>query len=505
MDINKPSLLIRVDAGEKVGAGHLMRCLALAQAWKRRGGAAVFAARSCPVPLRRRIESEGFGFESISSDEEIAGLARGFGAGWVVLDGYGFGCDLQAAIRLSGLKVLVVDDYAHLPRYDADAILNQNIGATADLYAGKAPGARILAGTKFALLREEFARAQTARPEVSDPLRVLVTVGGADPDNATGRLLSVLGRISRPLEVRALIGAAFLHGEAVAAAAEELPHPCEVLTEVTDMVAQFSWADFALTAAGSTQWERCRMGVPGAMVVIAENQIAIAKGIESCGAGIDLGWHRDIDASQAAAQIDAALSSERTLSEIGRIASRLADGLGAQRVAGLLAGVRLFVRKATLEDERRYFDWVNDPGVRRNSFSQTPIEYPAHQAWFQRCLASPGSQLFVAEDWHGVAAGQIRFDWSNEEQAWAIDYSLDETRRGEGLASELLVEGLVAHRSERADATKVVAYVKLGNLPSARALERAGFVVGDSPESVARDGAIRFCAGLNTPFAPGVL
>ncbi len=155
-------LLIRADASPRRGTGHVMRGLALGQAWQKTG-LVLFAVSQCTPALEERLRGEGFEVRrsavepgSQADAQVTAALALQLGAAWVVVDGYQFGADYQRVIKSAGLRLLFLDDYGHADHYHANLVLNQNLGADAGLYARREPYTRLLLGVRYALLRREF-------------------------------------------------------------------------------------------------------------------------------------------------------------------------------------------------------------------------------------------------------------------------------------------------------------------------------------------------------------
>ena len=153
-------LLIRADAGAAMGTGHVMRCLALAQAWQDAGDQAVFVSSSLPPALDSRLRDEQIGVHPLSAAvgtaadaRATADRARALGARWIVVDGYQFGADYQRALKDASFRLLVIDDYGHAGHYCAELVLNQNLDAPESLYRSRGPSTQLLLGCRYALLR----------------------------------------------------------------------------------------------------------------------------------------------------------------------------------------------------------------------------------------------------------------------------------------------------------------------------------------------------------------
>jgi UDP-2,4-diacetamido-2,4,6-trideoxy-beta-L-altropyranose hydrolase len=278
------ALFIRADASPTIGVGHVMRCLALAQAWQDQGGRVVFGSALLPEPLRQRLEREGFTVVEISAEvgsptdvERTQQCAGAVQAAWIVADGYRFDADYLRALSAGGGRVLAIDDMAHQCAYPVDLLLNQNLSATPAMYRDKTDAhTELLLGPRFGLLRREFRLAQpSARPRANGARRVLVSCGGGDAKNMTAAVLRQLSRApAANLDVVVLAGAANPHLAELRALAAELPFRCELRFNVENMAELMAWADVAIAAAGSTVWELASMRLPALIGAVEDNQIA---------------------------------------------------------------------------------------------------------------------------------------------------------------------------------------------------------------------------------------
>lgn len=285
-------ILIRADASVEIGTGHVMRCLAIAQATIDQGGAVHWVAASLPGAIRERLDREKITSHAmphaIAGGEDAgytAALATTVGAESAVLDGYGFRFDYQSALKAAGLNVLVLDDDGETGPWNCDAILNQNLHAREIDYSNRPAGCRLLLGTSFCLLRRELRKALEHHAPADDrdqEIRLLLMMGGSDPANVTGQMLSELSRLATDKKVllRVILGGANPHRHEVENQLPCVPFPAELVVGAEDMSEHYKWANAAITAAGSSCWELLAFKVPFVAVSIAKNQNHIARAFE---------------------------------------------------------------------------------------------------------------------------------------------------------------------------------------------------------------------------------
>ena len=341
MKLNR--ILIRADAGGMTGTGHVMRMIALAQAYLRRGGSVTIASVSCPAKLVERICSQDIEHHFINTTQPgdsddarlTAEFAKELGIKWLVVDGYHFDYTYQKHVKSSGLSLLCADDYGYSDRWHCDAILNQNLDANLRIeYKNDLSTAKVLAGSPFCLFREEFLGLPTAKRTWGAIESLLVTLGGSDPENATEAVLSLLNQACiHPLQIRVLAGADNPHIECLRSFDSQ--HRIEVVQNATNMPEQYAWADGIISAGGSTCWEWLYLGLPGAIVTIADNQLPIVKALtESRQVALSLGWFNGSAFGANTKQLSQWINAPAEVCD-AQVAQQLIDGRGADRVAAL--------------------------------------------------------------------------------------------------------------------------------------------------------------------------
>lgn len=473
------ALLLRVDASRAIGTGHLMRCLALAEAWQDLGGACTFAMAETLPAIEERVRGKGMELARIAAEvgsqrdaEATLRLAQERRPAWVVLDGYRFDGTFQDRIHESGLRLLALDDYGHAGRYAADLVLNQNLSARPELYGHRLPRSRLLLGTRYLLVGRSF-RARRPRARTGPARHLLVTLGGVDPRNMTERILRALVKMDdTDLRVRAVVGSGNPNAERLEQEVGASRDRIELVRDPPDMAELMDWADLAVAAAGTTAWELAYLGVPSLLLSTAENQRDVASSLAAAGAARDLGMYDALSETTIADAIRRLVESTRDREAMSERARTLVDGQGVTRVVTEMRAGMLTLRSATESDARQVWEWANDPAVRSVSFSPDPISWETHVRWFAAKRADPTCRFYIGLDPIGAALGQIRFDGPGAEQE--VSVSLDGKFRSRGYGSALI---LAASRKvlDESRVQRLHAYVKPGNEPSVRAFLKAGY------------------------------
>jgi len=340
------NVLFRADGGAEVGLGHLMRCLSLAQELREWGHTVAFLCADHPF-ITSRLADEGlaaeFGKASAGGEDDAAettDMARRMAADVIVCDGYAFDERFQRALRDANpeIRMLCIDDTAET-HYVSDAVLNQNPGAEALNYSCE-PHTRLFLGATFLMLRKEFLAADR-NGQVSDVVRrVVVTMGGSDPENLSIVAAKALSKLHiEGLQVRVVIGGANPHSDSVIETVNKLGFGFEALIQPIDIVETFQWADMALSSGGSTCWELAYLGIPNVIITQAANQEMVASFLDAGNSAVWCGRAADLVFEDLVGCLRDVVGSAEKREEIVRSGLELVDGKGVRRAAEALLNI----------------------------------------------------------------------------------------------------------------------------------------------------------------------
>jgi UDP-2,4-diacetamido-2,4,6-trideoxy-beta-L-altropyranose hydrolase len=341
MSLANGNLVIRADASTQIGTGHVMRCLALAQGWQDQGGHACFITAMEHPAIEARLKAEGMDVIPLSAKAgsredavETVNYARRMDVSWLVIDGYHFGAGYQRIVREAGLRLLVIDDDGHAEHYYADIVVNQNLHAHLDLYQNREPYTRLLLGTQYVLLRREFLRWSRWERKIRHAAqKVLVTLGGSDPNNATLKLIQALREMRESrLEVIVVVGGTNPHYAELQSCVRDSRFSIRVRSNVMKMSQLMAWADVAVSSASSTIWELAFMQLPAIIVVTSDNQWGVARSLSGKETFQILGWLKEVEEQHLAMELNIMLQNTSRRARMSSEVRQLVDGQGIARL-----------------------------------------------------------------------------------------------------------------------------------------------------------------------------
>jgi UDP-2,4-diacetamido-2,4,6-trideoxy-beta-L-altropyranose hydrolase len=272
----------------------------------------------------------------VAGADDVRHLLTELNAICLVVDHYGLDADFERRAAGGRAVTVVIDDLANRP-HACDILVDANPARKASDYAPHtSPGTRLLLGSRYALLRADFARSR--HPLSATAKRLVVALGGGDSGGAAERVLDTLPQLEvAGLRTTLIIGRANARHAELARRAAAVG--ADLVRDPADVVALMAAADIAISGGGTTCLEFACLGVPMVALILADNQRSIARAMGLGGAAQILEADEILDPSKLADPILAMaedLELRRRMSAAGRA---MVDGQGAARVAGEAAGL----------------------------------------------------------------------------------------------------------------------------------------------------------------------
>lgn len=352
------NIAIRADASARIGSGHIVRCLTLAEACRKRGASIRFICRDLPGNLIDLIRARGFelgvlppvventpsagselewlgvSWQQDARDTHAAIASLGLAFDWLVIDQYGIDARWEQQLRSSVDRIMVIDDLADRP-HDCDLLLDQNFRQTHEgRYATLVPENCTLAmGPQFALLQEDYASWRQRVSPRQSVQRVLVYFGGVDSEGLTGKAINAALSFDA-LAIDAVVSGSDAHLAALRQLATSQPR-LTLHTGLPSLAALVATSDLAIGAFGATSWERLCLGLPTIAVSLAANQNGVATELSKSDLAVWAGSAEVATQDKFVAMIDMAMRKE-DLADWSRRCMSICDGQGTSRVVDML-------------------------------------------------------------------------------------------------------------------------------------------------------------------------
>lgn len=455
-------VVFRADASARIGSGHIMRCLCLAEALKQRNVQILFVVRHITDHLGQLILNKGFQLiqlEEMTSEVDDLFHSPWLGVSqiddalatlkvvkenlqsidWLIVDHYALDQRWEKIVKPVVNKLLVIDDLADR-QHDCDILLDQNqyLDLTKRYKNKVSEKTQLLLGARYALLRDEFRIVRQSKKGKFKPQvkKVLIFFGGMDKDNYTGKLLDSLehGQLSKQLEFIIVIGANHPDLINIKRLCEQFDYQLYINT--TEMAQLMLQADIAIGAGGSSSWERCCVGLPSLTFAIAQNQKQLTQDAALQGLldSPEVDWNSTESIRQA---IMGFIHNPLARQRIFNTAFNTVDGKGIQRVLRALGVQSLSLRRAILEDSYSLWQWRNHDSIRLVSRNTDFISLESHEQWFNGILKCSDRVVLIAEHEHHPI-GVVRFDFENTIAEISI-YCIP-SEQGAGFSIDMLKE-----------------------------------------------------------------
>ncbi|MEO8557237.1 MAG: bifunctional UDP-2,4-diacetamido-2,4,6-trideoxy-beta-L-altropyranose hydrolase/GNAT family N-acetyltransferase [Actinomycetota bacterium] len=537
--------LLLCDGGGPIGVGHVIRSLALAEAAVAAGHDVVVAGHfegsfvqgqlaSAPVKVVEisRVPEPSPGQSPDPSPNPLLELVERFDPDVVHIDSYSSSSWLMGSFVLSNME-----DGSY-GRRRADVVIDPTFGA--ELAPRPADDSTttglLLRGSRYAPIRQRVLDArQVVKPidtaTYSIARSVLVVMGGTDPVGLAPAAVGLLARTGLSLDVTVIAVGEIAERARAAALGSRLS--LHVVAPVDDLPALMARQDLVISAAGTSVWELCCLGVPMAVVWAVDNQREGYDRVVGAGAAVGLGG-RELGGSErggdipgpaedavedAVGRLRTALTDPRVRADLTLAGRLIVDGLGAWRVVRTweqavdlgpwpkavdpdLAAPGLAARPATVQDAQLLWQWRNDPVTRASSRNSEPVPWPEHLAWVVSSLTREDRLLLVLEDETGPA-GTVRWDLGQDsgqegDREWEVSITVAPERRGHSLsrpilrAAEVALSEMTLSEVSRSRATGLTAYLAMVHTDNQASLRLFGSsrYVPDAPPD--QKGFMRF-------------
>jgi UDP-2,4-diacetamido-2,4,6-trideoxy-beta-L-altropyranose hydrolase len=478
-------IVFRADADPAIGGGHIMRCLTLALEMQQRGADVVFLCKEGSADTVPALARSGIPWLVANqhdwNDAVTAGTYDGKRVSLIVVDSYLLGYEFEQSLRCHSCPLLVIDD-APNRQHVCDLLVDMTLNRLPADYAELTPAqCRVLAGSSYTLLRGEFGEFRNrslARRQASTTLKsVFISLGMTDIGGQTAAIAQALAADGRLEHIEVVTGPSAPALGGIVALQDEAPQ-IRVCVDPPDIAELMTDADIAVGTPGVSSWERCCLGLPSILLVVAQNQVDNARALERAGAARVL--PPTSDAAHAISRIIRELGeAPGQLAQMSRRAAEICDGDGAFRVGCAIdelvlpdrAG-KLTLRQATAEDSRRLWLWRNEYTARAMFGDRQLVPWEAHAAWLTSRLADANTLIFIAEV-DGRPCGNVRF---HSELTGAARIGIAMARHVRGLGYGAAVLDLACQKVlEQRFCDRIEAKVKRENVVSQRVFVKSGF------------------------------
>lgn len=468
--MSQKKILFRADGNSRIGLGHLYRLFALIEIYKDQYEYIVLTKEESAHSIIPEEYPRAVIPEEINIREEPQWLHRNYSPEKhiIIADGYQFDTSYQKEVKALGFFLMYIDDLLS-EATTADIVVNHSENIRPSDYVHHRIDMFAL-GAQYAILRPSFLNVSKSAIQKKESIQsAFVCFGGADPNNLTLKVVKGLLTIGQIKRINVVLGGAYMHNEIYAL---DILHEKIVIHKNLNESALFELMQscgVAIAPASTILYELCSIGIPVLSGYFVENQINMYRALAEKGVvykGGDFNTYTIEDFKEKIQE----LLNKKDHREVLNKQRKIFDGTSGKRLTKVLNEAFLTLRNATLDDIQKTYEWSNEELVRQNSFHSESIPFEEHQEWFLNKLKDEKT-LFLIGQFFGTDAAVIRME--KQAEYTVIGISVSKEFRGKKLATSFLIKSAKYYFKQ--NSLPILAYIKLGNIPSIRSFEGAGF------------------------------
>lgn len=323
---------IRADGGPIIGMGHIMRCLSLANEFRKYGYKVYFLSKL--EEGIKKIREQGFEviyLKGVKEVREVVEAIKEYRIDILFIDSYNISEEYFLQIKPYVNKLGYIDDLNKFA-YLVDILINGNITAEYMDYKKYSEDQLMLLGPKYNLTREEF-RNLPERKINKQIKEIMITTGGSDPYNMSGKIVNMIltDEKFKRLKINVIVGQAFSNKEALREISKLNSNVIlhQNVRKISDIMLR---ADIAISAGGSTLYELCACGTPTLAFIMAENQKSIVETLDNLGYIISLGIYNQVTRTSLIDRLNELYADFDLRVQLSKRMQSLIDAKGVERI-----------------------------------------------------------------------------------------------------------------------------------------------------------------------------
>lgn len=466
------NIVFRVDSNKDIGAGHSMRCIALAEEFLRNKCNVIFISKNNLDFIRTKIEEKGIILESLKAEcihNEISELNRIFKkyrTDLIILDGYNFGYNYQKQLKKCNIKIVYITDFAG--KYFCDIVICPTPGLSKKNFASEIETKYFL-GAKYIFFRDEVLNFKK-RKRTNKKFKILVSFGASFFDiNIIKKFILVFEEIYKNAEIRFLIGIN-KKNNVLTELAENKKNNYYFISSNEFNLQMLSDNNIAFSTASTTLWELTYLNIPFICFYTADNQKQNAEWLSKNNFCYNLGNINKISKSTMADCMSILNKKDVIINKIQKIFDKNSKKYIVHYIIFFINNIT--IRLMNESDCKFLWSVRNSKNIRKLSFNKSFIPYTHHKKWFINTIKNKNIIIFIILK-KNCRIGYVRYEIDTFKVA-IVNIAVSSKMQGKhiGLGSLILTSRYLFDNNL---AEKINAFIKIDNIPSIKCFQNAGF------------------------------